>query len=290
MTTPPMLGGMSAVLSPLTAVDGDNIAIYDWPHAVGGTRAVVLLVHGLGEHMGRYNHLAHWFNVRGFAVRGYDQVGHGESDGRRGGLPSPDRLLEDLADVYDNTRLQYSLRRRPMPPVLLLGHSMGGLVAADFVNQQIRPVDGLVLSSPALDAGLTDMQKRMLGMLHLVAPGLRIANGINTSAISRDQRVVAAYKGDRRVHNRIGIALAKFIADAGPDVLSCAPQWTVPTLLLYAGQDQLVKPEGSRAFAAAAPAEVVTARCFEHHYHEVFNDSENEVVLEELKTWLDARF
>ena len=101
---------------------------------------------------------------------------------------------------------------------------------------------------------------------------------------------VAAYKADRLVHDRVSGRLAKFIVDAGPPVLAKAPQWKVPTLLMWAGEDRLVNPAGSRAFATIAPKAVVTSRCFESMYHEIFNELKNEPVFEELKRWLDSRF
>jgi alpha-beta hydrolase superfamily lysophospholipase len=100
---------------------------------------------------------------------------------------------------------------------------------------------------------------------------------------------VAAYKADRRVHDRISARLASFIAGAGPIVLERAPQWHVPTLLMYAGQDKLVNPRGSKAFAAAAPASVVKVRCFENLYHEILNEADSQPVFDALQQWLDER-
>ena len=276
-----------STLSTFVALDGDNLAVQDWPLEYGkALRGVVLLVHGLGEHAGRYDHVAHRLNDWGFAVRGYDQYGHGESGGPRGGLPTDTRLLDDLSDIVDSTRLRMS----PKTPLILLGHSMGGLVAARFVSLAVRPVDALVLSSPALDPGLSAVQKFLVSVLPKIAPDLRVGNGLDASLISHDPAVVAAYRDDKLVHDRISGRLARFIADAGPATVALAPNWKVPTLLLYAGADKLVNPQGSRAFAAAAPKQVVTAHCFETLYHEIFNELDAEPVFAELKAWLDARF
>ena len=108
--------------------------------------------------------------------------------------------------------------------------------------------------------------------------------------ISHDPAVVAAYKADPRVHDRISSRLGRFIADGGPQVIEHAQRWTVPTLLIYAGTDRVVNPEGSRAFAAAAPQQMVSAHCFEGLYHEIFNEPESEPVFERLRQWLDGRF
>lgn len=276
-----------STLSTYTASDGDNLALQDWPLPEGlPLRGVVVLVHGLGEHAGRYDHVARRLNSWGFAVRGYDQYGHGESDGVRGGLPSTPRLLDDLADVIESTRL----RMDKGAPLVVLGHSMGGLVAACLVALRELPIQGLVLSSPALDPGLSKFQKMLVATLPRVAPNVAVGNGLDPDFISHDPAVVAAYKSDPRVHDRISGRLASFVAGSGPLVLERAPHWTVPTLLMWAGQDKLVNPRGARAFAAAAPPQVVTARCFDGLFHEIFNELDSEPVFDALRQWLDERF
>ena len=276
-----------STLSTFIASDGDNIAIQDWPLAhAGDLRGVVVLVHGLGEHAGRYDHVARRLNEWGFAVRGYDQYGHGESGGPRGGLTSDDRLLVDLADIIDSTR-----KRMPKGcPLILLGHSMGGLVAGLLVAKGLQAVDALVMSSPVLDPGLDPFQKILVAVLPKIVPNLRVGNGLDVSRISHDPAAVLAYKNDRLVHDRISARLARFIATGAVAAVAAAPNWKVPTLLMFAGDDALVNPAGSRAFAAAAPAKVVAVRCFEPMYHEIFNEIDAEPVFAELKTWLDARF
>lgn len=276
-----------STLSTFTATDGDNLAVQDWPLPEGmRLRGVVVLVHGLGEHAGRYEALARRLNGWGFAVRGYDQYGHGESDGSRGGLPVPDRLTTDLADVIDSTRL----RMGGAVPIIVFGHSMGGVVAAGTLAQGKLAVQGLVLSSPALDPGLSGMQKLLLAVVPRVAPNLTLGNGLEIDLISHDPDVVTAYRRDPLVHDRVSARLALFIAQTGATVIDHAPTWRVPTLLMYAGADKLVNPDGSRAFAAAAPASVVTHHCFKELFHEIFNELDNEPVYDMLKRWLDDRF
>ena len=279
------LDALPYTLTAFTASDGENLAVYDWP-LPDAPRATVLLVHGLGEHAGRYDALARHLGTWGYAVRGYDHYGHGESSGPRGGLPWDTRLLDDLTDIVDATRARMPAGQ----PLVLLGHSMGGLVAARFVALGIRPVDALVLSSPALDAGLGPVQKLLLATLPRIAPNLRVGNGLDARYLSHDDAVVRAYLADPLCHNRISARLARFIAEAGPATVARAAHWQVPTLLLWAGADRLVNPAGSRAFASAAPKERVQAHCFEPLYHELFNESPElaEPVLERLQHWLAA--
>lgn len=278
--------GPESTLSTYTAADGDNLAVQDWPLAEGvHPRGAILLVHGLGEHAGRHDALAQRLNRWGFQVRGYDQYGHGESGGVRGGLPSDERLLEDLADLVAATR-----RRLPEgTPLLLLGHSMGGLVAASFVARRLAPVDGLVLSSPALAVRLNPVQRALLAIVPRIAPNLTLGNGLDPRFLSHDPDVVAAYRSDPRVHDRICGRLARFLAEEGQRVLAQAPHWEVPTLLLYAGQDRMVDPAGSDALAARAPGQVLSARRFDDLYHEIFNERDAEPVFQVLQAWLQAR-
>ena len=279
------LDALPYTLTAFTASDGENLAVYDWP-LPDAPRATVLLVHGLGEHAGRYDALARHLSAWGYAVRGYDHYGHGESSGPRGGLPWDTRLLDDLTDIVDATRARMPAGQ----PLVLLGHSMGGLVAARFVALGIRPVDALVLSSPAFDAGLGPVQKLLLATLQRIAPNLRVGNGLDARYLSHDDAVVRAYLADPLCHNRISARLARFIAEAGPATVARAAHWQVPTLLLWAGADRLVNPAGSRAFAAAAPRGRVQAHCFEPLYHELFNESPElaDPVFERLQHWLAA--
>ena len=276
-----------STLSSFISSDGQTLAVQDWlPTRGEPVRGLVLVVHGLGEHAGRYDAIAKRLNAWGFAVRGYDQLGHGDSAGVRGGLPTDTRLLDDLADLVDDTRR----RMAADVPLILLGHSLGGLVAARLVSLQMRPVDALVLSSPALDAGMNAFQKFLVAVLSRLSPDLRIGNGLNPLFLSHDPEMVRAYNADRLVHDRISARLARFIADAGPATLSLAARWTVPTLLLYAGDDHLVNPAGSRRFAKVTPKQVVSSVCFEDLYHEIFNERDVAPVFNTLQRWLDQRF
>ncbi|MES2414433.1 MAG: lysophospholipase [Pseudomonadota bacterium] len=296
----------SAILEPFTARDGENLALYEWRPDSGlggleaspaGPRAMVVIVHGLGEHAMRYDHVATQLLEWGFAVRSYDQRGHGESGGRRGAVPTEAALLYDLAEIVDDTRLRRVREdrdtKKPLP-LVLLGHSMGGLIAGRFVALGVRPVAGLVMSSPALDAGLSGLQRLKLRLGLKLAPDLCAGNGLDAAYISHDAGVVRRYTTDPLVHDRISPRLASFITRAGPPTVQAAANWRVPTLLMYAGQDRLVNPEGSRQFARIAAATtkpgLVTARCFDELYHEIFNETDADLVFDTLQEWLDAQF
>ncbi len=271
--------------------DGLALARCDWPATAAATavaRGTVLIVHGLGEHAGRHAALAAALAAQGWPVTGYDHRGHGRSPGARGAMPDDEALLRDLAAVID------TLRGERRGPLVLLGHSMGGLIAARFVAEGLRtppaawsrPVDALVLSSPALDADTNALQKLLLATLGRLAPDLAVANGLKPEWISRDPAVVAAYVADPLVHDRITPRLARFILDGGALVRRLAPLWRVPTLLLWAGADRCVAPRGSATFAQAAPAGVVEAQDYPALAHEIFHEPEREAVLARLQAWL----
>lgn len=274
------------IMSTLSSSDDETLAVYDWPlPATQKARGTALLVHGLGEHMGRYAHVAQHLNDWGFAVRGYDHVGHGLSTGERGVLPTDNSMLNDLAKVIAQTRQSMQIGL----PLVLMGHSMGGGVVGRYVSLNKSSVDALVMSSPALDPGLNMVQKLLLATLPKIAPNLRIGNGLDANFISHDAAAVAAYVADPLGHDRITPRLAQVIATSGAATIQAASQWTTPTLLMFAGEDKLVSPEGSRAFAASAP-NCVTTHAFEHMFHELFNETDQAQVFKVLKTWLDQTF
>lgn len=286
---PQRLPAMAELPGPLeeqmVTQDGLKLHLRRWP-AGPGARGTVQIVHGLGEHIGRYAHVAAALNAAGWHVAGHDQRGHGRSEGPRGTIPHPLALLGDLAMVTDHLR---ATGRR-----ILLGHSLGGLVAARFVAETLqaqvgrfaRDFDALVLSSPALALGLSRGNRLLLSLLGRLAPSLRVGNGLQPQWVCRDPAVVRAYVDDPLVHDRVTPRLVRFMVDSGALVQALAPRWRVPTLLLWAGDDLCVDPQGSQAFAAAVPAGVLHKRCYRKLYHEIFNEPEQADVLADLTQWL----
>lgn len=275
-------------MTPLTTEDGLKLHVRHWP-ASSSPRGQVLICHGLGEHIERYAHVAAALNAAEWTVHGWDHRGHGRSEGPRGDIPDAQALLRDTARVIDAVR-------QPGARFVLLGHSMGGLVAGRFVAESLaarpaawsRTVDGLVMSSPALDPGLNAGQKLALALAGALAPGLAVSNGLKPEWICRDPAVVKAYANDPLVHDRITARLTRFIVDAGARVIADAPRWATPTLLMWAGDDRCVAPRGSDAFAASAPSHVVATRPWPGFAHEIFNEPEKAEVLAVLTDWLNG--
>jgi alpha-beta hydrolase superfamily lysophospholipase len=271
-------------LDTITAGDGTRLARRLWSPRHEDPRGTVLIVHGLGEHGGRYGHVAAWLVARGWRVSAYDHRGHGASEGARGRLRRSDDLLTDLAVLVD------AERAGSPGPLVLLGHSMGGLVAARFVADAVRPVDALVLTSPALDPGLSAFQRLQLRLARTLAPDLAMSSGLDSAFLSHDPAVVREYDSDPLVHDRVTGRLVGFIAESAGHVHARAAAWTVPTLLLWAGDDHIVAPAGSAAFAAEAPRAVVEAHRFDALWHEILNERAAGPVYAVLERWLAARF
>lgn len=276
---------MSAPLMSTLNLADHQLALYHWPTTHTPTRATVLMVHGLSEHGARYTQVAAQLNAWGFDVYAYDQYGHGLSSGTRGRLPPQHQFVDDLVSVLDHTRSRMAAGSR----LILLGHSMGGLVATSAVARGLCTVDGLVLSSPAYAVQTKGWQKALLKVMPRLLHGLCLDNGINPLWIARDPAWVQSYATDPLVHREISAELGLWFIGEGAHCIEAAKHWNTPTLLLYAGQDFIVKPEGCAAFAALAPRQWLEVHAFEAMYHEIFNDPDRAEVFAKLGEWLDRQ-
>ena len=261
--------------------DGTPLFVADWlidsPAAAGEG---IVLMHGLGEHCGRYAHVAQFFNDCGYSVRAYDHRGHGRSGGARGDVPDTETLIQDAKRVIDD------FARNLAAPPLLLGHSLGGTFAAYYATRALSPLGGLILSSPALRIKLSGAQKLLLQVLGVVAPGFGIPNGLDSKYLSHRQKVVDAYDNDPLVHPKISARLLRAMLEAIEFVHAHAPALSVRTLLLVAGDDHLVDASGSDAlFRKLAPG-IGAMHSYPGCYHELFNEVEAGRVFDDMRTWL----
>jgi alpha-beta hydrolase superfamily lysophospholipase len=282
---------------PATVRTRDGLALHAHAWPVPDTvpaRGVAVIVHGLGEHLGRYAHVAARLNAQGWHVFGCDHRGHGRSPGARGALNADDDFLHDTAAVVDAARAAC-----PGLPLLLVGHSLGGAIAARFVAAHAappesapwaRPVNALVLSSPALEIPISTVQKGLLATVGKLTPDVAVGNGLKPAWICHNPATVAAYLADPLVHDRVTGRLTRFLLDAGDNVLARAPHWTVPTLITWGGEDRCVRPQGSEAFVAQAPRALVHAVPWPRLSHEVFNEVEQDQVLDAVMAWLGGIF
>lgn len=287
---------MSAVIpASITARDGTRLVTHHWPLPERAPkRGVILIVHGHGEHVRRYAHVAAYLNEQGWAVVGYDHRGHGLSEGQRGGLKQSDDYLVDLAQMIDTTRQAY-----PQDKLVLLGHSLGGLIAGRFVAALATPVeaaswrrevDGLILSSPALLLNINALQRFLLNTVAKWLPDLAVASGLKAEWVSNDANEVKKYLADPNVHDRITGRTSNFMIEAGQNVRDRAANWNVPTLLLWAGSDKCVAPAGSAEFAQRGNQAKVSFKAFAHMAHEIFNEPDRADAMAPIGPWLNQHF
>jgi alpha-beta hydrolase superfamily lysophospholipase len=273
----------SAIAGQIAMADGVLLHAEDWLLPAGmPRRGSALIVHGLGEHIGRYGHVARSLLSIGIEVRGYDQRGFGRSPGPRGSIPHQHALLDDARLVYDDWRDD----RSDVP--FLIGHSMGGAVAARAATGGwIRP-RGLVLCSPAIAGRMSGLQKLALQVGKRLSPNRPVPSGLKAEFVSRDPAVVADYRSDPLNHGLITPRLAQFIVDAGPKTLAAAAQLCVPTLVLLGSADRLIDVASARLFYERLPPQLATLRVYEGFYHELFNEpaADRARLLADLNAWL----
>ncbi len=263
--------------------DGTDIYCADYFPANPAHSSIVFM-HGLGEHSGRYDHLADFFCARGYAVRTYDHRGHGKSSGKRGDIPHQDSLLDDAQQIIQDWQASCP---SPVTRRLLLGHSMGGLFAAKLALSKICELHGLILSAPALAIYMNFIERSLLKVLISVAPRLTLSNGLKTTYLSHDPDVVTSYCNDVLVHDRISARLLNSMLITMHDVFTHASSLDLPTLLLVAGQDKLVDSTGSLRFAEASTENYLRLHTYENLYHEIFNELDAKPVFDDVSTWLD---
>jgi len=245
---------------------------------------IMVVAHGLGEHSGRYGNLVDYFVPRGYGILALDHRGHGRSSGVRGHVDSFVDYREDLAAF-----VRQVLRETGREKVILVGHSLGGLIAAGYGLRYPETLLCLVLSSPALRTHKPPPRvKAGLGrVLAHVAPRLLMRNEIDPSHISRDAAVVKAYVADPLVHDRVSPRFFVEFLKETERVFQDAGRLSVPLLLLQAGEDFLVSPAASREFFERAGSREKELKVYPGHYHEIFNEPEKEQVFQDMLAWLN---
>ena len=269
------------------AAGGPALFARSWPPPTP-SHAAILIVHGLGEHSGRYDWTAAGLNDAGFTVHALDYRGHGRSEGGRVHVDDIDDYVADVRAALDEVR-----RRRPRGPVFLLGHSQGGLIALKLALDDPAAMTGLVVTSPFLAVHPTSRPsafvRAMAKVMRPLAPRLPMPTRIDVRMLSRDTRVGEAYAPDPLVSHAASAGWLHAIQRAQRDVRARASQLRVPTLLMAGGADRLVDPEAARAFARDAPREVLELVWWDGFYHEILNDLGREDVLAKIVNWLNRQ-
>ena len=267
----------------LTGAGGRSIFWQSW--TPGQVTGVVVLVHGFGEHSGRYGHVVERLNALGLRVYAPDHHGHGRSDGARAVIERLDIAVADL-----DALVVLAAAANPGLPVFMLGHSMGGLIALRYAVAHQDRLSGLLLSGPLAAYDGTPAPLRFVGrMLSAVAPRVGVM-AIDPELVSRDPAVVAAYRADPLVHHGKVPArtAAEFVAaiDALPGSVGAI---RIPVLLMFGTADRLCPPAGSEMVAAQIGSGDITVKRYDGLYHEIFNEPERDAVLDDVAGWMRGR-
>ena len=267
----------------LTSSDGLTLYTQAWLPD-GAPRAVVCIVHGIGEHSGRYGNVVDVLVPAGFAVYGMDNRGHGKSQGTRGGLPTWRALHEDVRGFLSHAQAQH-----PGLPLFLMGHSLGGLIVLGYALRNPEGLQGVVASAPALQSkGISPFLMALARVLSRLTPNITMKTGLDASGISRDQAVVQAYLNDPLVHDLATPRMATESEQEMAWVNERAGEWHLPLLMLHGEADRLVPVEGTREFFAQVPVEDKTLHVYPNGYHESHNDLHKEQAIEDILTWLET--
>ena len=264
--------------------NGTNIYYQNW-QPEGEPKAILLIVHGLAEHCGRYMNIVNHFIPLGYAVYGLDHVGHGKSDGTRVYVDRFSDFINPLKTYFDMIRGWH-----PGKPVFIVGHSMGGLIASVYLLEHQDELKGAVLSAPA--AKISDTISPATITMGKLLSGILPKAGIlalDASTVSKDPQVVSAYVNDPLVYTgKVTARLAAEMLSAMQRVTAEAKTIHIPVLLVQGSADKLVDPGGAKMIYETASATDKTIKVYEGLYHEVFNEPEREQVLKDVENWLAA--
>jgi alpha-beta hydrolase superfamily lysophospholipase len=251
-------------------------------------RALIAIVHGLGEHSGRYAALAADLVQARFSVVSLDLPGHGEGPGPRGDVPSWTMVRDQVVPAMF-TASRGLPGQPPELPHVLLGHSMGGVLALDFALAHPRDLLAVIASAPALRSTIPPWWKLTLAnVARVTSPAMGFPNGIDESGISRDPEVIRGRENDPLVHDRISPRLYFDFNEARQRVLRDARRLQVPALLLQGTADRVVDPRGALEFNGAAPHGLSRLMTYPDAYHEIFNDGARAQAIQDTLQWLDA--
>jgi alpha-beta hydrolase superfamily lysophospholipase len=251
----------------------------------GDPKAVLLIVHGLGEHSGRYMNVVNHFVPLGYAAYALDHIGHGKSGGKR-------EIVKEFEDFTGTLTIfcQMVSGWQPGVPVFLLGHSLGGLIVSYYLLDHQAYFKGAVISAPAIkiSESITPFTITLGRVMAKLLPGMGLL-GLDASTICRDPQVVSAYVDDPLVfHAKTPACLAAVVLDGMLRVNTEAEEIKLPFIVLQGSDDKLVDPRGAQTLYDGASSKDKTIKMYPGLYHEVFNEPERAQVLADVESWLAA--
>lgn len=245
------------------------------------TRANIVFVHGLGEHINRYTEWAESFNREKIGFTGLDLPGHGSSDGRRGHIRSYS-LTDEMLDIL----LKHIKSTFPGTPVFIYGHSLGGGIVLDYLLRKKPSVKGAVVTSPWLKLSIEPdkFKLTLVSVLKRIIPGLVQSSGLVQEYLSQDKDVITKYNSDPLVHDKISVSLAYNAMKAASHSLNHSHELELPLLLMHGSRDMICSPEGSSGFAAGTKQ--AELKIWDGGFHELHNEPFKNDVFEYIISWM----
>ena len=261
-----------------------NTEFYGQTWTADNTKAVVVLVHGMGEHSGRYNHVAKKLNDNDFSVIALDHFGHGKTEGKRGHNPSFEAVLESVTKTIEKATEIF-----PQKPVFLYGHSMGGNVVVNYVIRKKQVLKGVIATSPFLKLAFEPPKiKLAVGkLLQKIAPSITLGNELDANHISRDKTEVEKYISDPLIHDKISPNFSLTFIDTGKWAIENGHKLQTPMYLLHGTNDKIIDYKGTQEFANNS--EKATLKLYEGGYHELHNDLCKDEMLQDVVNWLNSQ-
>jgi len=249
-----------------------------------GIKAVVCLVHGLGEHCGRYAHVAEAFNQAGYALLACDLRGHRRSEGKRGHAPSYTVLTDDISQLLEMAKERY-----PDLPLFLYGHSLGGNLVIYYALRRLPKLSGVIATAPLFRTAAKPPVWKMAMLRAMVGvwPSLSISSGLEMDALSRDSEVVQAYRNDPLTHGRISARLAMDMLRNGEWNMAHASDLPCPVLLMHGSADRITSAKATREFALRA-GDACTLKIWKGFFHELHNEPGKDNVLAFALDWMEG--
>jgi alpha-beta hydrolase superfamily lysophospholipase len=248
--------------------------------------ANICMIHGLGEHLGRYRHLAQFLTDNRFAYMGIDLRGHGKTPGPRGHIPSFETFMDDIDLLLDQARIRY-----PGLPIFLYGNSLGGTLVLHYCLRRSPDLRGVIVTSPGLRSALEEQTVKIAfaKIAGTLLPGLSLPTGLDANALSRNPEIARAYLADPLVHDRATLRMAKETLAAIRYIFQHAAEFNYPLLIMHGTGDRLVYARGSQEFAELAKTADVTLHLWEGAYHELINEPEQDQVFNKILQWLTTQ-
>ena len=261
-----------------------KLLLRTWP-CLSRPRACICLVHGLGEHSGRYRHVVEFFQRAGFSVGAFDLRGHGRSSGKRGDCTHYPILLDDIQQVLENVGKEFQNQTR-----ILYGHSFGGNLVLNYALRREPHADLLIATGPMLrTAQPPPAWKVFVGqVLKYAAPGFRLRNGIDADQLSSDPEIGKAYLTDKLNHPFVSVRLALAMIESGQWALEHAASLSRPLLLMHGADDRITSPQASAEFAERV-GKLCQFKTWPSMRHELHNEFQHDAVLSHIAEWVDQQ-